>query len=78
MLFNVVAFFFAKVKISIFWPKTMEYSQAFWPKLSSFFVVLLLSIGKFYEAEICVIVLPLRCDCARNVFLFKSKFSVSG
>ena len=37
-----MVFFFAKVKLFIFWPKTMDYSQAFWPKLSSIFAVLLL------------------------------------
>ena len=44
--------FLAKVKIFKFWPKTMDYSQAFWPKLRSFFVVLLLLTGRCYEAEI--------------------------
>ena len=29
----------------------MDYRQAFWPKLRSFFVVLLLTIGRYYEAE---------------------------
>ena len=28
---------FAEVKIFRFWPKTMDYSKAFWPKLSSSF-----------------------------------------
>ena len=39
--------FFAEVNIFIFWPKTMDYSQAFWLKLSSFFVVLILLAGKY-------------------------------
>ena len=47
--------FFAEVKIFNFWPKTMDYSQAFLPKLRSFVVVLLLLTGKSYEADICVI-----------------------
>ena len=33
-----MASFLAEVKILIFWPKTMDYSQAFWPKLRSFFL----------------------------------------
>ena len=36
--------FFADVKIFSFWPKTMDYSQVFWPTLSSFVVVFLLFI----------------------------------
>ena len=36
---------FAEVKFFRFWPKTMDYNKAFWPKLSSFFVVLLLQNG---------------------------------
>ena len=31
---------FAKVKFFRFWPKTMDYNKAFWPKSRSFFVVL--------------------------------------
>ena len=54
--------FFAKLKIFRFWPKTMDYSQAFWPKLRSFFAILLLLAGRCYEAEICAILLPLRCS----------------
>ena len=50
-----MALFFAKVKIFRFWPKTMDYSQAFCPKLSSFFMVLLLHTGRWYEAEIAPI-----------------------
>ena len=53
--------FLAEVKIFSFWPKTMDYSQAFWPKLRSFFVVLVLLTGRCYEAEICTILLLLRC-----------------
>ena len=49
--------FFAKVKIFRFWSKTMDYSKAFWPNLSSFFVVLLLRNGRCYEAEIWTILL---------------------
>ena len=52
--------FFAEIKILRFWPKTMDYSQGFSPKLSSFFVVLLLLAGRCYEAEICTILLLLK------------------
>ena len=78
MCFCLVSFFFAKVKIFSFWPKTMDYSQAFLPKLSSFFVLLLLLAGKCYEAETCAILLPFRCAFAWYPFLPKSNFSVSG
>ena len=44
--------FFTKVKVFRFWPKTMDYNKAFWPKSRSFFVVLLLENGRCYEAEI--------------------------
>ena len=50
--------FLAKVKIFRFWPKTMDYSQAFWPKLSSLFEVFLLPVGGCYEAEIFIIYSP--------------------
>ena len=33
-----------EVKFFRFWPKTMDYNKAFWPKLSSFFAVLHISI----------------------------------
>ena len=46
--------FFAEVKIFRFWPKTMDYNQAFLPKLRSFFLLL---TGRCYEAEICVILM---------------------
>ena len=58
--------FFAKVKIYIFRPKTMDYSQAFLPKLSSFFEAFLLLAGRCYEAEICAILLLLRCPFVNN------------
>ena len=32
--------FLAEVKMSSFWPKTMDYNKAFWPKSRSLFVVL--------------------------------------
>ena len=70
--------FFAEVKIFRFWPKTMDYSQAFCPKLSSFFVVLLLLTGRCCEAEICTILLLLRCSFRWFPFLPKSKFSDFG
>ena len=44
----------------IFWPKTMDYNKAFWPKSRSFFVVILLPNGRCYEAETCAILLLLR------------------
>ena len=59
--------FFPEVKIFRFWPKTMDYSKAFWPKLSSFFVVLLLCNGRCYKPEICTILLLLICAFARNL-----------
>ena len=48
-------------RISYFWPKTMDYNKAFWPKLRSFFVVFLLLTGRCYEAKIWTILLLLRC-----------------
>ena len=42
--------FFAEVKILRFWPKTMDYNKAFWPKSRSFFEVILLLTGRCYEA----------------------------
>ena len=41
--------FVAKVKFFKFWPKTMDYNKAFWPKSRSFFVVLLLRNGRCRE-----------------------------
>ena len=43
-----ILFFFAKVKIFRFWPKTMDYNKAFWPKSTSFFVVLSLQNGRHF------------------------------
>ena len=51
-----------KVKVFGSGPKTMDYSQAFWPKLRPFFVVLLLIAGRCYEAEIYAILVLLRCS----------------
>ena len=56
--------FFAEVKIFRFWPKTMDYNKAFWPKSSSFFVHFLLLTGRCYKAEICTILFPLRSSFA--------------
>ena len=67
-----------KVKFFRFWPKTMDYNKAFWPKSRSFFVVLLLQNGRCYEAEICAILLLLRCPFRWNPFLTKSNFSDFG
>ena len=77
MPFPMVSFF-AEVKIFRFWPKTMNYNKAFWPKLSSFFVVFLLKSGMCYEAEIYTNLLLLRCPFRWYPFLPKSKFSDSG
>ena len=62
--------FLAKVQIFSFWPKTMDYSQAFLPKLSSFFEAFLLLAGRCYEAEICAILLLLRCPFVWYPFFF--------
>ena len=51
--------FLVEVQILRYWPKTMDYNQAFSPKLRSFFVVLLLYTGGCCEAEICAILLLL-------------------
>ena len=48
-------------------------SQAFLPKLSSFFVLLLLLAGRCYEAEICTILLPFRCAFAWYPFFCQSQ-----
>ena len=55
---------FAKIKIFRFWPKTMDYSQVFWPKLRSFLEDFLLLTGRCYKAEIWTIMLLLRCSFA--------------
>ena len=52
---------FAEIEFFSFRPKTMDYNKAFWPKLSSFFMVHLLHSGRCYEAKICAIPLLLRC-----------------
>ena len=57
MYFSLVSFL-GKVKIFSFWPKTMDYSQAFWPKLSSLIVAFLLLTGGCYEAETFTIYSP--------------------
>ena len=57
--------FLAEVKIFGFWPKTMDYSKAFWPKLRSYFAVLLLLNGICYEAETWTILLLLRWALSR-------------
>ena len=61
MYFSLVPFL-AKVKIFSFWPKTMDYSQAFRPKLRPMFAFFLHVIGRCYENEICAILLLLRCS----------------
>ena len=67
--------FFAKVKIFRFWPKTMDYNKAFWPKSRSFFVVLLLQNGRSYEAEICAILFLFEMPFWMDPFLPNSKIS---
>ena len=70
--------YLTKVKIFKFWPKTMDYSQGFWLKSSSFFVGLFLLAGRCYEAEFCAILLLLICSFRWHPFLPKLKFSESG
>ena len=72
-----MVYLFAEVTSFSFWSKTMGYSQAFRPKLRSFFAVILLHSGKCYEAEICGILLFLRWHSMKS-FLAKVKYSVSG
>ena len=72
-----MVFFLAKVKMFKFWPKTMDYNKAFWPKLSLFFVVLLLCNGRCYEAEIGTNLLLLRCPFRWYVSLFAEFASIS-
>ena len=59
MLFPMVSFF-SKVKISRLWSKTMDYSQAFCLKLSSFFVLLLLLTGRCTHTHTHTPLLPPR------------------
>ena len=49
---------FFKVKILRFWSKTMDYSQAF---QSDFFLPSKFLTGRCYGAEMCAILLLLRC-----------------
>ena len=77
MLFQMVSFF-GLIKMFSFWPKTMDYSQAFWPKSRPFFVVFLLLAGRCYKAEICASLLLFRCSLRWYHFFSISKCSVSG
>ena len=52
MCFRLVSVF-TEVKIFNFWPKTMDYSQAFWPKLSSCFAL--------HSTHVAAIGLPKLC-----------------
>ena len=70
--------FFAEVKMLRFWPKTMDYNKAFLPKSRRFSAVLLLHSGRCYEAEICTILLPLRCPFRWYHCLLNSLPSVFG
>ena len=72
------SFFLPKSKFSDFGQKPWTINKAFWPKSRSFFVVLLLLTGRCYEAEICGILLLLRCPFRWNPFLPKSNFSDCG
>ena len=71
MLFPMESFF-AEVKIFRFWPKTMDYNKALRPKSRSFFAGFLLPTGRCYGAEICTILLLLRCSFRWYAFLPKS------
>ena len=51
----------------------MDYSQAFWPKLRSFFEAFLLHAGRCYEAEFCTILLLLRYAFAWYPFFAEVK-----
>ena len=57
-----MVFFLAEVKFFRFWPKTMDYNKAFIPKSWSFIAVYLLLTGRCYGAEMCAILLLLRCS----------------
>ena len=69
---------YPEFKIFRFWPKTMDYNKAFLPKSRCFSAVLLLHSGRCYEAEICIILLLLRCPFIWYPFLPNSKFSDFG
>ena len=60
------------------WSVGSNFLVGIFPKLSSFLVVLLLLTGRCYEAEICAILLLLRCSFRWYPFLPKSKFSDFG
>ena len=64
----------------VVWELYVCYSlcMSFWPKLSSFFAVLLLCNGRCYEAEMWTILLLLRCPFIWYPFWPKSNFSVFG
>ena len=74
----LLASFSPKFKSFSFWPKTMDFCQAFSPKSSSFFDVLLLLAGRCCEAGFCVILLPLRYAFTWYPFYPKSKYPVFG
>ena len=59
---------FAGIEIFRFWPKTMDHSQGFLPKLRSFYVDLLLKIGRCFEAGIYIVLLPSRYAFAWHTF----------
>ena len=56
----------------------INFLPTLWPKLRSFFEVFLLLTGRCYEAEICAILLLLRCSFIWYPFWPKSNFSDSG
>ena len=65
--------FFAEVKVFRFWPKTMDYNKAFRPKSRPFFAVFLLLTERCYRAEICAILLLMRCSFRWYPFFAKVK-----
>ena len=73
MLFLMVSFF-AEVKIFRLWQKTMDYNKAFEVILCGLFTL----HWKVLRAEICTILLLLRCSFRWYPFLPKSKFSDFG
>ena len=58
-------FFFAKVKVFRFWPKTMDYAN--------FFLHIYLLTLRCYRAELCSFMLLLRCPFIQVTFLRKVK-----
>ena len=70
--------FLPKSKLSVSGLKTMDYNLCVLTILGSLFEVILLPSGRCYGAEICAILLLLRCSFRWYPFLAKSKFSDFG